>query len=206
MAMNGEFFLAWLRAGLEAARALPPDALLLVIVIELVLLINFIVSEVNAARRARFFQEENASLAAEVLTARRALDTERRWRLAAEKAVAEAKRPALPELEPEPQPPPQTDIASPPEPVLAQEVAAPAAGPIPEPLPPREILEMENLDPTLPASPPAIAPEDVAAADESTVETPVAPAAARRKAPTAKTKSARRAAKVANLINRTIFE
>src|SRR5258708_2184062 len=99
--MNGEFYLAWAQARLEAARAIPPDALLLIAATCVILLLISYIGWVKASNRLRALAHANVALAGEIATARRALDTERKWRLVAEKSVADATKPAI-ALEPLP--------------------------------------------------------------------------------------------------------
>ena len=106
--MDVAFDLAQLDETLDAARTIPTDALLLISATALVLLAMAAVSRINAIlarRRAmRGFQAleaENERLAVELVTARRALDAERQWRLAAEKVVTDAAK-ATSRIEPLP--------------------------------------------------------------------------------------------------------
>ena len=140
--MDLEFTLARLDATLDAARAIPTDALLLVSATAVILLAMSTIARVEAnlargkaMRRMSALQAGSERLAAELVTSRRALDAERQWRMAAEKAVAEA---------------------------------AKAASRI-ELLPARELhklLERENLDPIQPAPKSAIERRDIRAAIE----------------------------------------
>jgi hypothetical protein len=221
--MDVEFCLAWLRAHLVAAEAIPSEVLLLVCAIALLLLAIFIVAWLKAALRAHTLANEIADFAAEAATSRRALDTERKWRLVAEKTVMQAARPP----QPEPLPPRErseildTGNLGPIQPAPAEGSFAQAAEPTNglESRPAKELLELperENLPPIQPAAKVTIKRNDVGAAVEhdrsrspsrDEPETPSAASGAGGKRGTpAKTKSSRHAAKVAGLINRTILK
>src|SRR5260370_1512061 len=88
-AMNGEFYLAWAHGRLDAARAIPPDSLLLISATCLILLLISYVGWVKASNRLCALAHEKIALEGEIATARRALDTERKWRLVAERRVAD---------------------------------------------------------------------------------------------------------------------
>jgi hypothetical protein len=220
--MDVEFCLAWLRAHLVAAEAIPSDALLLVCAIALLLLAIFIVAWLKTALRAHTLANEIADFAAEAATSRRALDTERKWRLVAEKSVMHAARPPQPEpLQPRERPD-ILDIGNlgPIQPAPAERTIAQAAEPTNglAPQPAKELLELperESLPPIQPAKV-TIKRKDVGAAVEhdgsrspsrDAPETPsAASGAGGKKGTPAKAKSSRHAAKVADLINRTILE
>jgi hypothetical protein len=218
--MDVEFYLAWLHARLDAARALPSDTLLLISVGAWLLVAMALLAWMRAARRLGALENENAGLAAEVATSRRALDSERKWRLIAEKVVVEATKP---KCNLEPLPPRKLQE------LLERENLDPIQPATTEPIqetkptndlePPTrkldESIESETFDPIQPATKVKKEREDVTAAagglpsspaDRSPETASAASAAGAKKATPAKAKSARRAAKVAGLINRTIFE
>jgi hypothetical protein len=216
-AMNGEFYLAWAHGRLDAARAIPPDSLLLISATCLILLLISYVGWVKASNRLRALAHEKIALEGEIATARRALDTERKWRLVAEKSVADATKP---EIGVEPLPPHalqallEREMANPVQPQVADEDAAEEITPsveleepppVAEPWPPAPLptaeKEPEPAAPALVEKRPAPAPPAGAKKEPAPAPAPVE----NRPAP-AKTKSARRTAKVAGLINRTIFE
>ena len=107
--MNIELFRARLDACLDALRAIPVDVLLAISTIAVLLFTVSLVARIRGAivrrkveRRARALQAENERLAAEVATSRKALDTERRWRRAAERIVAQTAANLPPNISPLP--------------------------------------------------------------------------------------------------------
>jgi hypothetical protein len=211
--MNGEFYLAWAHARLGGARAIPPDALLLITATCLILLLISYVGWVKASNRVRVLTHANVALGGEIATARRALDAERKWRLVAEKSVADATKPAI-ALEPLPphalQALLERENANPIQPGVAdvdaeEEIAPPVEleepPPLPAPLPAAE----KKPEPAAPA-PIEKRPAPAAPVGAKKEPAPAAPAPVEKKPAPAMTKSARRTAKVAGLINRTIFE
>jgi hypothetical protein len=141
--MNIELFLARADAFLDALRALPVDALLLVSAGAILFQAMSIIARFRAMlarkkmeRRTIALESEVDRLRADGATSRKALDTERQWRMAAEKAVALIA--AKPTLNVSPLPPrelhellereyPETPGAAPVVKVDAQDVA-PATG------------------------------------------------------------------------------
>jgi hypothetical protein len=208
--MNLEFLLAWAHARLDAARVIPPDALILITVTCVILLLVSYVGWVKASNRLHVLARAKTALEGEIATARRALDTERRWRVVAEKTAAEATKPAL---SPEPLPPHALQA------LLEREMASTTQLGAADAEPAEDTAAIDELEE--PAPPPAERERQPAYsfAAEATPEpavpaqapAPAAPAAEQKpapadKKPAAKTKASRRTAKVAGLINRTIFE
>jgi hypothetical protein len=101
--MNVDLFLARLDAFLDALRAIPVDALLLVGAGAILLVVMSIIARIRATftwqkmeQRTLALESEIERLRADGATSRKALDTERQWRMAAEKAVARiAAKPTL---------------------------------------------------------------------------------------------------------------
>jgi hypothetical protein len=212
--MNLEFLLASAHARIDAARAIPADALLLIAATCVILLFVSYVGWVKASNRLRDLAHRNIALAGEIATARRALDTERKWRLVAEKTVADTTKTAL-TLEPLPphalQALLERENANPIQPGTAaaepeEEFAAPLE--LEEPPAPAPAALHTASSPAAETKPETAAPariEEIAApAAPAPVEKKPAPAAEKKPAPASK--SSRRTAKVAGLINRTIFE
>ena len=205
--MNLEFLLAWAHGRLDAARAIPPDALLLITATSVILLLISYVGWVKASNRLHALARAKTALEGEIATARRALDTERRWRVVAEKTAAEATKPAL---SPEPLPPHALQA------LLEREMASTAQSEAAVAEPVEEAAAAGELEePAPPAAEPERAPAPSFIAEvkpEPAAPAPAAPAAEKKPAPPekkpapAKTKASRRTAKVAGLINRTIFE
>jgi hypothetical protein len=107
--MNIELFRARFDACLDALRAIPVDALLAIGTIAVLLFAMSIVARIRGAivrrkveRRACTLEAENERLAAEVATSRKALDTERQWRMAAERTVAQTAAKPPPNISPLP--------------------------------------------------------------------------------------------------------
>jgi hypothetical protein len=107
--MNIGLFRARLDACLDALRAIPVDALLAISTIAVLLFAVSIVARIRGAivrrkveRRARALQAENERLVAEVAMSRKALDTERQWRRAAERIVAQTAANLPPNISPLP--------------------------------------------------------------------------------------------------------
>jgi hypothetical protein len=107
--MNIELFRTRLDACLEALRTVPIDALLVISTIAVLLFALSIVARIRGAivrtkaeRRYRALEAENERLAAEVATTRKALDTERQWRIAAERTVAQTAAKLPPNISPLP--------------------------------------------------------------------------------------------------------
>jgi hypothetical protein len=107
--MNIELFRTRLDACLDALRTIPVDALLAVSTIAVVLFVLSIVARISGVivrrkveRRYRALEAENERLAAEVATSRKALDTERQWRMAAERTVAQTASKPSPNISPLP--------------------------------------------------------------------------------------------------------
>jgi hypothetical protein len=141
--MNIDLFLARVDAFLDALRAIPVDALLLVGAGAILLVVMSIIARIRATftwqkmeQRTLALESEIERLRADGATSRKALDTERQWRMAAEKAVALIA--AKPTLNVSPLPPrelhellereyPETPGAAPVVKVDAQDVA-PATG------------------------------------------------------------------------------
>jgi hypothetical protein len=93
--MNIDLFLARVDAFLDALRAIPVDGLLLVSASAIFLLAMSIIARFRAMLawkkmegRTIALESEIERLLADGATSRKALDTERQWRMAAEKAVA----------------------------------------------------------------------------------------------------------------------
>jgi hypothetical protein len=107
--MNIELFRTRLDACLDALRTIPVDALLAISTIAVLLFVLSIVARIRGAiiwrkmeRRYRALEGENERLAAEVATSRKALDTERQWRMAAERTVAQTASKPSPNISPLP--------------------------------------------------------------------------------------------------------
>jgi hypothetical protein len=107
--MNIELFRTRLDACLDALRTIPVDALLAISTIAVLLFVLSIVARIRGAiiwrkmeRRYRALEGENERLAAEVATSRKALDTERQWRMAAERTVAQTAGKPSPNISPLP--------------------------------------------------------------------------------------------------------
>ena len=107
--MNIELFRARFDACLDALRAIPVDALLAIGTIAVLLFAMSIVARIRGAivrrkveRRACTLEAENERLAAEVATSRKALYTERQWRMAAERTVAQTAAKPPPNISPLP--------------------------------------------------------------------------------------------------------
>jgi hypothetical protein len=107
--MNFELFSTGLSACLDALRTIPVDALLAINAIAVLLFALSIVARMRGAivrwkteRRYRALETENERLAAEVATSRKALDTERQWRMADERTVAQTAAKPLPNISPLP--------------------------------------------------------------------------------------------------------
>lgn len=77
-----------------AARAIPPDVLLLVSAVEALLLAFFFVAWSKAARRARALALEKAGLDADLAEVIKALEKEIMWRLAGEAPGVQVVEPA----------------------------------------------------------------------------------------------------------------
>jgi hypothetical protein len=174
--MYVEYCLAWLRARLDVARGIPTDTLLLIVLAAAFILALALVAWMSANRRTQSLKKQNAGLAADLATSRKALDTERRWRVAAERIVAQATRPAV-EFEPAPFTG-ERDLTATAKDRAERQYIESVRGP-----------EQSRL---APAPPPHTAVAVLTADDQNT----------RR----GKAKSPRRAARVADLINRTIVE
>jgi hypothetical protein len=107
--MNFELFSTGLSTCLDALRTIPVDALLAINAIAMLLFALSIVARMRGAigrwkmeRQYRALDAENERLAAEVATSRKALDTERQWRMAAERTVAQTAAKPLPNISPLP--------------------------------------------------------------------------------------------------------
>ena len=184
--MNLEFLLAWAHARLEAARVIPPDALLLITATCVVLLLVSFVGWVKASNRLHVVGHAKIALEGEIATARRALDTERRWRVVAEKTAADATKPGV---APDPLPPHALQA------LLERELSNPdpagatAAGP-PEEAEPIGVIDEPAPAPAAPEQPPApvaeVRPEPAALA---LIETLPAPARAGRRRNEARARS-----------------
>jgi len=98
-----------LGACIDALRSIPVDALLAISAIATLLLALSITARIRGAvarkkveRRYRTLEAENELLAADLATSRKALDTERQWRMAAERAVAQSAAKPPPNISPLP--------------------------------------------------------------------------------------------------------
>jgi hypothetical protein len=107
--MNIELFHTRLDSCLEALRTVPVDALLVISAIAVLLFALSIGARIRGAfvrtkaeRRSRALEAKNERLAAEVATTRKALDTERQWRMAAERTVAQTAAKLPPNISPLP--------------------------------------------------------------------------------------------------------
>jgi hypothetical protein len=174
--MKVEYYLAWLHARLDIARGAPPDTLLLIIAATAFILLLAIAAWIGARRRTHHVAKQHAALAADLVTSRKALDAERKWRLAAERTVSLSAKPAV-EIEPAPLSEPR-DLAT---------VA-------------KVRVEREYIEAVRGPDQPQLAPPASRrlAADAFRMDD--------QKAKRARAKSPRRAATVDDLINRTIVE
>jgi hypothetical protein len=174
--MNVEYCLAWLRARLDIARGIPADTLLLIVAAAIAILALALVAWVSARRRNHTLKLENAGLAADLASSRKALDAERRWRLAAEKIVALAAKPAV-EIEPAPL-------------YLGPDLTATA----------KDRVQRQYIDAVR-------GPDQSRVSDRNPPQTPPAAFLSDdQKAKPGRPKTPRRAARVDDLINRTIIE